>query len=277
MKAWVLIIFIFLLFNVHTAIRASEKTNSLWGATAGYMLTSDYADERSPRLYENKVFLFLSGKFLPYQITTTLKGGITFNTLGNSIYEENPDSNGFHVTDTILVFTKTLELAKANPHFIGSHQLTPMLFNIFPTSDSSRYAGYRASPGAQAILSSTFWDGYYNLKNGVNIIKVFNTYSHNPATHNPSPSLMSVFEQDHTFKLGLGFSVGAGFSFKYSKDESGNTNTTFENTASLEYAYKAFGASLVYSGGDHTTNDKVELWYVDNTRKILTLVLTYTI
>ena len=276
MKYVLSITFIFSLLSLHTVILASEETKT-WGATAGYMITSDYADERSPRLYENKVLLNLSGNFLPYQITTTMKNSINFNTLGNSVYEENPDSHGIHFADTILVFNKTLALSQTNSQFPGIHQLTPIVFNIFPTSDSSRYAGYRSSPGAQAVLSSTFFDGHYNLKNGINFIKVINTYTHNPANHTPSPSLISVFEQDHTIALGLGFSIGAGFSFKYSKDVDGNSNTTFENSASLEFAYKQMSASLVYSGGDHTTIDKVELWYVDNTRELLTLVLTYTI
>jgi len=275
MKYVLTLTFIFSLLSIHTLSFASENTKS-WGATTGYMITSDYADERSPRLYENSVFLSLSGKFLPYQINTSLKNSINFNTLGNSIYEENPNSNGFHFADTILAFNKTFKLSKNNSQFPGIHQLTPIVFNIFPTSDSSRYAGYKSSPGAQAVFSSAFFDGHYKLSNGMNLIKVINSYTHNPASHRPSPSLMSVYEQNHIVTLGLGFSVGAGFSFKYSKDVSGNSNTTFGNSASLEFSYDQFNASLIYSGGDHTTNDKVELWYVDNTRKLLTFVLTYT-
>src|SRR3989339_1079875 len=108
------IIFMLIFFNFSLVAKEAKSTTPMFGATLGYDITSDYAEEKSPRLYDNRLFTIISLNFLPYNINTKLKGALTFTTLGSSIYEENPDSNGLHAADTTLLFTRSFKIEDKN-------------------------------------------------------------------------------------------------------------------------------------------------------------------
>lgn len=241
------------------------------GFSMGYGLSTDLATQKSPRLYTHRLSTGMSLGFKDVatkQEMFSLSLGISgqYKSLNDEVESK---SEVIELSDVNLGIGKSFELGRT----IGAdHSLSLDLGNSFPTSDQSRYEGVQAAPSAGIGLSSKF--KWFSLSQGVSVSHVVNSYEYSPV----SGDINSDTSTSYSISLGAKFlkyfraSVGGNVATTHYLD--GSRTMGFGNSQSLSASLGRWSASLRHSNGSHFMDKDVDLWFVDEYRRLVSFNLS---
>lgn len=250
------------------AAPAEEKPASPWGFGLGYGVSTDLAEELQPRLLEHSMDASISYEWKNVvSLSTGL--GYSFVTVGKS-FSRYPEDSGLSYGS----ISASRELKKEPWHFLGAEHTPSMGLSVhLPLSETAQIEGYQGNAGLSLSMGSKFFDGLFSLSNGVSYSRTWSRFDFSPTTFEPN------VESSYGYKAGIGFkiigklSAGAGFSMKRSVFTDGFKNLSFGNSQSLSYSIGKLSMSVSHSNGGHTDKEKVQLWFVDKYRRLVSFDL----
>lgn len=249
---------------------AEDGGPSLFSGGVDYSVTTDFADELKPRLFTHRITPSVG-----YEIKDWFNVGVEttyfFKSVGNAVSRYPEDSGLSSVTPSI----SRGNLLKLPNVLGGEHDLSAAVFGDIPFSEEARIEGYYGAVGAGPRLRSKFWDGILTITNRVNYNFIFNRYSFSPVSFDPSAEGSYGYTLGLSVKIIGGLRAGVGFGARRTRYVDGFHDFSYQNTQTLSFAWKGWSASIEHKNGGYTDDEKVELWYVDRYRRLVTGTIGY--
>lgn len=252
-----------------TATAQGSAVPSPLNMQLSYEIETDLADELEPRIYEHQ--FSLTGKYdLGRGFSVLGKADFFYQSLGRSVVVEDSDDSMYW--DFEAAVAKQWELGRA---LGGKHTGKVALRNIFPVSESNRYEGIRAIPGASAALVSDYFDSAVSVVNSVTYRYTVHTYLYSPVSGklNSKDSLAYLLSGTVNIIGGLSATVGTGVKFARKHDDS--VDYAYNNFQTLAYSFGDLSLSLTHENGGFTREGNISLWYIDRYRRLVSGAVSY--
>lgn len=248
-----------------------EKEKSPFGASVGYSISTDFAEELEPRLYRHNVSVGASYKVKDY-FSLSFSTGYFFKTLDSSISDYEEDSGISHVSLGI-----SRGLSKKLGRFAGAeHSVSAGLSGSIPMMEDDRIEGARGSVGIGPSLSSKFFDGLFSLSNRVYYRFIFNKFDFSPISNNPTSNAAYGWSIGSSIPIVGKLSAGLGFGMRRTRYTDGFHSFSYSNSQSLNYSLGSLSMSVSHSNGGYTDDGKVEFWYIDKYRRLVSANVGYS-
>lgn len=241
----------------------AEKA-SRWRFNTGYDLTTDLAEEAQPRAYSHRIstsFGYQWNKFW----NSGAAADVRANTVGGQIYKDQQQNYREVVRSQPAVFTSySSSLLKRHTWNLGMRYLVP----IDKVSELEGYKGV-ASLGGGANFA---W-GRYSMIQKLSVASLINTYTYN-TLQQVNPDYFYTYGWDNSFDIWRGLSINFGFGLRMTYYLDGSQSYSYENTYSLNYQWSWISAYVSYANGGFTDDGKVDLWFIDKYRRVVSAGLS---
>lgn len=248
-----------------------KKDKSPFGANVGYSVSTDFAEELSPRLYRHNVSVGLSYKVNDL-FSLSASTGYFFRSLNTSLSDFEEDSGISHISLGV-----SRSLSKKLGRFAGAdHSLSAGLSGSLPMMEDDRIEGARGSLGIGPRLSSKFFDGLFSISNRVYYRMIFNKFDFSPVSNEPTSNAAYGWSIGSSLPIYGKLSMGFGFGIRRTRYTDGFHSFSYSNSQSLSYSIGSLSMSVSHSNGGYTDDGKVEFWYIDKYRRLVSASLGYS-
>lgn len=244
-----------------------NKLFDTWSSDLRYSVLSDLADSRQPRGMTHS----LSGD-VEYHLTPswTLGGGLNVHadTVNGQIYKDPQQAESEVLSPEAHIFV--------NYYYVINSQLNinSELSWDFLLDNASRREGYLGVLSASSSVSYWIPEISYALGNKLEISCLMNTYEFSSAgNYNPYEFFKYFF--DNTFILSDHWMVGYVFGFKITRYLDNYWQYNYKNSYKIGFSYQSLSISLDYENGGFTDHGEVDLWYIDEYRRVVSLNVAY--
>ena len=195
--------------------------------------------------------------------------------MGSSILVKRAESSGIAMSDTSVIISKKFDLNKYW-NLRGEHAFKAKVGGNIPTSKNSQYEEIKSVLKSAILINSQFFNKGYKIANQVDVKHIMNKYGYSRITGEPYPNKAITFTHMHQVPIYKGLSIYAGFSYKRSSFRDGINKMTFANRIGTSLSYKKLTLDTSYTGGDHITNEKINFWYINKARRIVSFTMGYS-
>lgn len=233
----------------------------------GYSTSSDFAVEKSPRLFKHNLGVD-GGVDWRNWFKTGASLGWYFDSLGftSPVFDETPDSRpGFAGSWwSTLCYDKKFGEALEAQHSGG----TSLTFTI-PFGEEDRYYGIRSTLGAGLNLTSSWLDNTFKLTHGIGGNYTVHTYSYSPTSNRPNSNYALRYRLSASVNVGWGISGFLSGIFGNAHYFDRTWFPSISSSVGVKYKYQMFSVSIKYSNGYHIENGRLNLWIFDQYRQEL--------
>lgn len=259
--------------NLQTSVGAQSPL--IWGGSLRYDVNSDFADEREPRLMTNRIGSNIEmtvknrDDATNPHITLGLDVEAEYTTIGREI---DARQQVMEVTDLTGYAMKHWDLGTA----VGAmHGFNLSVGATVPTSFRSQFEGYRSMPYADLMHTMGFDEGLFSVIQRFTTAFIANTYEFSPSTRLTNPDFVNTYRLSGGVQLGKGFALGVGGSVRATRSLDGSTIVNWANSQTLSWRNGSFVARLRHTNGNHLTDSDVNLWFIDQYRRLVGLSMMY--
>lgn len=150
-----------------------------------------------------------------------------------------------------------------------------MVLGDIPANQEARIEGYRGSIGVSPALSSNYFDGLLIIKNRLNYSLIFNRYDYSPTTFDRSATANYGYDLGASVRVIGGLRVGAGLGIRRTRYTDGFHDFSYKNTQTISYTLKSWSLAVKHTNGGYTDDGRVDFWYVDKYRRLVSALLGY--
>lgn len=248
-----------------------EEAKSSFGVELGYSVSTDFAEELSPRLYRHNLQLGLGYDIKDWFVVYG-ETGYFFKTLGTSISDFDEDSGISHIS---LGLSRTL--VPSLGRFAGAdHSLRLSLDSSLPLTEEDRIEGSLGSIAIAPSIGSNFFDGLFTIKNSFFYQLIFNRFDFSPVSNEPNARAAYGWSVGASVPIYGKLAIGAGFGMRKLRFVDSFESFSYKNSQSISYSFGALSAAVSHENGGYTEDDTIELLYVDKYRRLVKASLTYT-
>ncbi len=248
-----------------------KKKSSPFGASVGYSISTNFAEELKPRLYRHNVSVGASYKVKDY-FSLSFSTGYFFRSLDNSISKFEEDSGISNIS-----FGISRGISQPLGKFAGAeHKISAGVSGSLPMMEDDRIEGSRGSIGIGPRVSSKFFDGLFSVSNRVYYRFIFNKFEFSPISNNPTAQAAYGYSLGASVPIIGKLSAGLGFGMRRTRFTDGFRSFSYSNSQSLSYSLGKMSMSVSHSNGGFTGDGNVELWYIDKYRRLMSASLGYS-
>ena len=235
-----------------------------WRMSVTYDLRTNLAEPTSPRRYDQMLNPEISTQVKDW---FRLSAGLEFSyySVGNNIPNE-PDNPS--LGDVYAGGIKAIDLGERHSFLVGEYL-------ILPTSNNSRYEGYRGASLSFARLTSFLWPKRLALVNMGKLSYIANTYEFSPTSKESSPEWSSGYSGSLLFLITRSIRVSAGITTQFSRQLNGADKIASGNFQTISYVEDNWMASLTYSNTNFADEYKYDVLVQDPYRQHASLKLAY--
>lgn len=246
------------------------------GFSLGYFVSTDLAQNRSPRLYRHALS---AGALLEIKVKnskdTLLVTGLDITGEYLSFGSEIEDNGRFmELADTVLWAETPFSLGE---WLSAKHALVLGGSASLPTSMDSRYEGIKGIFSAKGRLDSMFREGRFSISNGITAFAYAQEFKQSPVSGQINPDAALSYSLSGRVSLPWGFRFVAGVGAKMTHHFDSTQTMSFNNFQSLIYKWNSLTASLKHTNGNHMDDPSFSLWYIDEYRRAVSFSLGYDI
>ena len=251
-----------------------QKSPIEWGGGVGYAISSDFAAEREPRVYTHKL---KGGVGASFKDTATgeeiVNGSLGLEGQYTSLDRDIEEGREvIELSDISLGLGKSIGLPKAGR---VENSLEFGVGATIPISTESQYQAIKTIPSAGVTLGSQF-SKRYAMKNTIEGDYLIQEYTHSPISGEVNMEGGLNYGLSFSARITKKFTALLGGGARISRFTDGTQVTSFNNSQAVAFKHKQISASVRHVNGNHAGhNDDVEIWYVDEYRRILSFNLGY--
>jgi hypothetical protein len=246
-----------------TYLKATPLTNrpepSPWSAALRYGYSSDYADERQPRAYEHLLASELEYKIDP-KWSATIDGQIPKGREQSFAEVLNPSTS--------------LEVAYGDDFYERRHHFSIGVHGEPLWTEDSRLEGHQALLGVGGRIQLNFFNKRYSMTHDLDATSVVNTY-HYGSDLNANPDYFWTYKVKNDFRFARTWKASYSFGAKVTRYLDNFVGYSYNNTFGLSKTWRNFAAALTYDNGGFTDDGYVRLWYIDEYRRVLKVMVSY--
>lgn len=243
------------------------EQKSPWSGSLSYGLSSDYASDRKPRAYEN--ILVVSGGYQfnkRWSADASVSG--RFLTLDGQIPKEQEQD----YTESVEPGT-VLQLMYSRP-FYETHGLILTAHGEPLWGKDSQLEGHRGLLGVGGAVVFGFFAKKYTMTHSLDATSLINTYS-TGSTGVANPDYFYTYKFINSIRFAQTYKLSYTFGAKVTRYLDDFIGYSYSNSLSLSKAWKSFSMSLSYDNGGFTDEGYISLWYVDDYRRVMRLMMSY--
>lgn len=251
-----------------TARPAAEAKD--WSVGIDYGVSTNFANENSNRTYENSLeaaFSYSLGQVGHGKAGLTIGSGFLAYADGNNIRKEetNPVWNDVSIA---LSYGQKL---------FGDSKFVVELTENLPTGYESQMEGYKSVVALATSLATPILNDKLTLINTVAFSAIMNSFAESEATLEANAENIALYSFGVSYAIGAGFSVGAKAVAK-SVHFTNNENQLRTSTSEfVRYHGANWAASLSYLLGNYDENENYRFLYLDDTRRVFKLGVSFEI
>lgn len=241
---------------------------SPWSSFLRYSVLSDYADPAQPRSYTQSLRAGLGYKI---DENWSMSGdfSVRAETVNGQIDKDREESYAETLNGSTAV---ELDFQKA---FLGNHSYTFFAHGEPLWDEASRREGYKGIVGGGASLSLAFFNKRYSMDHVFDVSQLMNTFKYSIDT-TANPDIFYTYKLVNSIRLFEKLRLSYSWGLKLTRYTDAFTSYSYSNTISLSTAWRKWGMAVAYDNGGFTDNGEMSLWYVDQYRRVVIAMLSYT-
>lgn len=248
-------------------VPTENKQESLNSYGLSYLGRTDLADQKEKKAYKHELDIGYSRK-LNERYSLSFSTGLEASSIDNNVTkkEGNP-----------AVKDLDTEISYSNKELIRQSIIGLAILHSLPTGYESRTEEYKSIIETKALIASKFFDHRMTVSNAVSFSYIFNTYKESPTTLSTNPDHMTKYGLEVAWALNKSWSIGLrGSAQSVHFIEADNELKT--NTAQfITYSRDSFKVSLSNLIGTYDENDSPRLLYLDDTKQVIALGVSFEI
>lgn len=245
----------------------SKADNQRWPSYLRYSVTSDYADNRTPRGYTHSFGGSISYNF-DSKWSLGLEAELRAETISGQI-EKGTEETYTEVLNPGLNF----ELGYSDK-VLYQHSYALFLHGAPLVDEPSRREGYKGIVGAGGSVTLNFFGRVYSMINTVDASSILNTFSYGGnGKANPDYYYTYRFDNSVRFWGTNKFTVSLGA--KITRYMDGFTGYSYNSSYTLSHSWKNVTVGASYVSGGFTDDGRLSLYYLDQYRRVATLMANY--
>lgn len=250
-------------------LRPLPAAQSSWSNSVSYGITTDYADNRTPRGYTQT----LLGN-VGYKINSHWSLGADISaraeTIKGQISKDDQQSYSEVLSpSTSLGLSYDFDLTRI------AHSTT-FLYAEPLWDEGSQREGYTGILGLGSSLNMRFFKRVYSFGNTLTASKLLNSYRTN-SEGNSNPEYFFSYKMVNALYFLKSNRLAYSFGVKLTHYLDDYTGYSYNNSISLSHSWNKFSLTLAYTNGGFTDNGEVSMWYIDEYRRLVTLSATYAL
>lgn len=139
--------------------------------------------------------------------------------------------------------------------------------------EASRLEGYQGIPYTSIGTSVHLFKNKWLMDHDVRLSEVINSYA-GSTDGRPNPTTSLSYRWFNFFRVGNGFSLGAGFGLKMQRYMDGFLGYEYNNSLVAFYTYRQWNFQLAYINGGFVDEGYVSLWFVDQYRRLVSATVS---
>lgn len=251
-----------------TVLGTPDSESKSWSARVDYDLGTDYSEAVRPRVVVNRLSLGLSydwGNFFKTSAGLDIKAA----TVNGQIYKDKQQSYG-----EVLGWRPSLGVSYGKP-FWEQHRWTVSSSFYLPIDELTRLEGYQGVIRIGARASLRFWNDRYAMDHRAGLSNVLNSYRFN-TLGTINPDYFFTYEWDNSLRLIGKLSFDFSFGFKLTRYLDQSQLYSYNNSIGLSYEWRNLFPFVSYENGGFTEDGKVDAWFIDRYRRILSAGVSAT-
>lgn len=245
----------------------NEKDEEKWPISFYYGLSSDFADQTSPRSYTH-----FTGVNLVYLASEkwSVSGALGFTAdLIDGQIQKRPEQS---YSETI---NPSLSLSGLFADSLSESVSYSFNLHVDPFFDSqSRYEAYRYMYGLRSGIFFSLAKGKYLMGHSVDFSELVGDYSYD-SRKNANPDTYYTYSWSNSFRPHKKIDLSYSFVLRLTRLTNSETTYSYNNNLSLSTFTKNWVFSMVYSNGGFTEQGEVNLWYLDQYRRVMRFLAVY--
>ncbi|MCC7405272.1 MAG: hypothetical protein IT288_12810 [Bdellovibrionales bacterium] len=250
-----------------TRVKKGEEENPL-SATVSYGVSTDYADNRTPRAYTHAVSGGLSYELTPeWNVSGSLSVGA--NTVGGQIYKDQKQSYDETLSPSLgatVTYKQMFWGMSSWKAFAGGEALL---------DEASRREGYKGILSAGTGVGLAFSNIGYMMGHMISVSGMLNTFEYS-ADKTANPNYFYTYAFSNTFKFYKELRLAYTFVIKATRYLDDYVGYSHLNKYGVSYSWGDWSAALTYENGGFTDEGIVDFWYLDQYRRLVRLTASYT-
>jgi hypothetical protein len=239
-----------------------------WTSSVSWETSSDYAESRSPRAYNHRLVGGLEYRVRP---EFSMAGILEMRTLTIDGQIPKGSEQNYEELFSPLVVLSGSYVQKMFEKHSWRAGMNGSLF----LDEASRLEGYKGLLGVNGRLHFNFFDGFYTMGHRLGLSYLMNSFEYGSNLKaNPSEflaySLMNSLRITDQLRLGLSFSV------RMTRYLDSFVDYNYLTGVSLTQNWEKVYLSLEYENGGFTEQGRVDFWYLNEFRRILSVSLGAT-
>lgn len=245
----------------------NAKQQSKWPASMVYAVTSDYADNRSPRGYTHSISGTL-GYNINEQWSLGTELGLRAETIKGQIEKGKQETYA-----EVLNPSAEFELSYGDK-FMDAHGFGLALHGEPLFDEPSRLEGYKGIVGTGGSLTLNFFGKRYSFMNAIDASSMINTYRYS-SDGSANPDSFYTYRMNHSVRFLGNNKLSVGFGAKVTKYLDGFTGYSYKTSVKLSHSWQKLTLGGSYENGGFTDDGTVNLWYIDEYRRIFSVMMSY--
>lgn len=244
----------------------NQKVSTFTGYSfnLSYRIATDLMEPTSPATYYNALSFGASTKFKDW---FSILAGLDFSyvAMGTSIPNE-PDNPS--LSDFYLGISRKNDLSQ-------TFSLMTDLINTFPTSERSRNEGYQSILDFNLALRAKIYKDTYSLTNLLSFEHIFNMNEFSPTTEQYNPEWVIRYGLRNSLRFLKNFVFNFTANARAITFTDGSSLLNYGNTTSFVYEQGKFMVSLSYENGQDLPQGEIDLWFINQYRKMVSFRAAY--
>ncbi|MGE4133864.1 MAG: hypothetical protein AB7F86_19665 [Bdellovibrionales bacterium] len=244
-----------------------KPTPSRWHPSIYYGISSDLADSRTPRSYNHLVGVSTEYMLAP-DWSLNWEGGLRYEVINGQI------PKGQEQSETEVLNPSTSLGIDFHRSFFQRHRYSLFASGEPLFAEESRLEGHKGLMSAGGSVRFSFFNRRYTMSHSIVSTGLINTYKYS-SDLTANPDYFYTYSFNNSIKFLRTFKFGAGFGMKVTRYLDGFVGYSYGTRFSLSNSWRNLTASIAYENGGFTDDGYVDLWYLDQYRRIFRLTVSY--
>lgn len=247
---------------------AQKDEGKRWSGNFRYGVSSDFADNRQPRGYMHSITSSIDYRWKDHwSVSGAL--GLRAETIGGQIPKDEEKTY-------MEVLNPSSEISLGYEGDFRETDQYSLSVHAEPLwDDASRLEGYQAVMGAGGSASLSFFKGVYKMTHALDLSFLKNSFQYG-SNLRANPDYFYTYKWSNGFKIGKRAKISYSFGMKLTRSLDGFWTYAYSNTLGLSYALNRLSVVLAYDNGGFTDKGEVDLWYIDDYRRLFRAAVSYS-
>ncbi len=239
-----------------------------WSSSVSWETSSDLAENSSPRAYNHRLIGGLEYRALP---EFSLAGLVEMRTLTlNGQIPKGSEQNYEEVFSPLVVLSGSYVQKMFEKHSWRAGMNGSLFLD-----EASRLEGYKGLLGVNGRLHFNFFDGFYTMGHRVGLSYLMNSFEFG-SNLAANPSEFLAYSWMNSFRITDQLRFGISFSARMTRYLDSFVDYNYLTAVSLTQNWEKAYLSLEYENGGFTEEGRVDFWYLNQFRRIVSLSLGAT-